>query len=122
MADVATSPASAVLARTMTEAELDNAIQCIVKDLPQVMRYHTHDSRRSPSGFPDLVLCGAGGVLFRELKRQVKKPTPAQDEWLCALTDAGQDAGVWRPSDLLAGRIGRELATLAGLLSPGGER
>jgi VRR-NUC domain len=100
----------------MTESELDEHIRRIVADLPSVKRYHTFDSRKSPSGFPDLVLVGPRGVLFRELKRQAKKPTPAQAEWLAALCRAGADAAVWRPSDLLSERIGRELAAIAGLV------
>jgi hypothetical protein len=100
----------------MSEAELEGGMRRLLRDLPGVLWYHTHDSRRSPSGFPDLVLAGPGGVLFRELKRQGKKPTAAQDEWLCALTDAGQDAGVWRPDSLLDGTIALELAAIAGVV------
>src|SRR5215469_3352029 len=104
---VTTSPAS-----VMSETELDNQIRAIAKDLG-LKRYHTFDSRKSPSGFPDLVLAGPGGVLFRELKRQDKKPTAAQQEWLTVLTQAGQDAGVWRPSSLLSGQVAHELTAIA---------
>jgi hypothetical protein len=78
------------------------------------MRYHTHDSRRSPSGFPDLVIVG-DRVLYRELKTAKGKVSDAQAAWLHALVLAGQDACVWRPADLLSGLIGRRLAKLAGL-------
>jgi hypothetical protein len=61
--------------------------------------HHETDSRRSKEGFPDLVICGPGGVLFTELKRQSGKVTRAQDEWLNALSLAGALAVVWRPSD-----------------------
>lgn len=69
--------------------------------------YHTHDSRRSHPGFPDLVLVSlrGHGVLWRELKRQTGRVSPAQESWLAALADAGQDVGVWRPADLLEGRV-----------------
>ena len=90
----------------------------ILKDLPDVLWYHTHDSRRSPSGYPDLVCVGPGGVLYRELKTMRGRVTKAQDEWLCALTFAGADAQVWRPVDLLSGHIARELAAIAGLGEP----
>jgi hypothetical protein len=92
---------------------LDAHIRRLTSDLG-LLRYHTHDSRRSPGGFPDLVCVGPGGVLFRELKREGRNPTPAQQRWLDALTAAGSDAGVWRPSDLLSGRIARELAGISG--------
>lgn len=99
----------------MTEAELDSAIRRIIADLPSVMRYHTFDSRRSPSGFPDLVCCGPDGLLFRELKRETGRVSVAQEKWLAALKGAGQDAAVWRPSQLLSGEIARELAAISGL-------
>jgi len=99
----------------MSENELEEHMRRILADLPSVRWYHTHDSRRSPSGFPDLVAVGPGGVLFRELKREGKKPTVSQAAWLAALRGAGQDAEVWRPSSLLSGTVARELAALAGL-------
>ncbi len=60
-------------------------------------------------------IAGAGGVLVRELKREGKNPTREQQQWLDFLAAAGIDAGVWRPSDLVSGRIARELAVVAGL-------
>ena len=109
-----TSPVAAA----MSENELEQHMRRILAGLPSVLAYHTHDSRHSPSGFPDWVFAGPQGVLFRELKREGKRPTPAQAEWLTALVRAGQDACVWRPSDLLTGRIARKLAAIAGLLPP----
>ena len=58
--------------------------------------YHTHDSRKSPAGFPDLVLW-RDRVMFRELKTNTGTATPAQLETLFALDGAGADARVWRP-------------------------
>ncbi len=57
--------------------------------------YHTHDSRRSAAGFPDLVIVVHGRVLFRELKQDGNRPTAEQRRWLMALAQAGQDAAVW---------------------------
>jgi hypothetical protein len=102
-------------AATMTEAELDQAVRRILASLPAVRCYHTHDSRRSHSGYPDWTFTGPGGVMWRELKRASGKLTAAQKSWLAALDAAGQDAGVWRPEDLLSGRVARQLAALAGL-------
>jgi hypothetical protein len=111
-------PTLSAVAAHMSEATLDRNIRALIADLAWVggpiLAYHTHDSRHSPSGFPDWVCVGPGGVLWRELKRQSGKLTTAQLEWLQALTGAGQDAGVWRPADLCSGRIARELAVLAG--------
>jgi len=75
--------------------------------------YHTHNSKHSPGGFPDLVIAGRW-VKYVELKRQKENPTRAQREWIAALEAAGADVGVWRPADWLDGRVRWELARLAG--------
>lgn len=61
--------------------------------------YHTYDSRRSQPGFPDLVLV-RDKVLYRELKTEEGRLTPAQKMWGERLTAAGVDWCVWRPSML----------------------
>lgn len=61
--------------------------------------YHTHDSRKSEKGFPDLVIVGRRGVLYRELKTESGRVTDEQHTWISRLTRAGADAAVWRPSD-----------------------
>ena len=91
---------------------LDAHVRGLLKDL-NLRGYHTHDSRRSESGYPDWTIAGCRGVLFRELKREGKDPTGKQQEWLDDLAAAGQDADVWRPSDLLSGRIQRELTAIS---------
>jgi hypothetical protein len=66
-----------------------------------VLCYHTHDSRRSDPGFPDVVLAGPGGVAFLELKRaKGGRVSKAQREWLDTLTASGQDARIVKPGDL----------------------
>ena len=61
--------------------------------------YFTYDSRRSPEGFPDLVLV-RNVVLYRELKTETGRLTPAQKAWGDRLTEAGADYQVWRPKML----------------------
>jgi VRR-NUC domain len=61
--------------------------------------YHTYDSRRSASGWPDLVLVRER-VVFAELKREGGKLTAAQREWITALQRAGAETYVWVPSML----------------------
>ena len=104
-------------ARTMTTAEYlhAQALAMTEKDLLEQCRaaaktlgllcYHTHDSRRSEPGFPDLVIAGRRGVLIRELKTERGRVTLAQFTWLDALITAGVDADVWRPMSLLDGTI-----------------
>jgi hypothetical protein len=60
--------------------------------------YHTHDSRHSEPGFPDLVLVGAR-VIYVELKTQTGKMSDAQIRWRDALADAGAEWYLWRPGD-----------------------
>jgi hypothetical protein len=100
-------------AAAMSEKALESGVRRILADLPGVLAYHTHDSRRSHAGFPDWVLAGRGGVLWRELKRENGRLADAQAEWLGMLAECREDAGVWRPSDLLDGTVARELAALA---------
>jgi hypothetical protein len=68
--------------------------------------YHTWNSRRSPSGFPDLIAVHhlAGRKLLAiELKTDVGQVTPAQQAWLEALAGCtGVVAEVWRPAQLSA--------------------
>lgn len=63
--------------------------------------YHTHDSRRSPEGWPDLALWRPGSFLLVELKAQNGRVTPAQRAMLYSLRLALPAGSVhfWRPSD-----------------------
>ena len=62
--------------------------------------YHTHDSRKSQAGFPDLVLVNKekGRLVIAELKSKKGKCSDAQADWLEAL-DAVRviSVHVWRP-------------------------
>ena len=109
------------LAPAMSENQLERKVRGILNDLASlaapgtILGYHTHDSRKSAGGFPDWCFTGPGGVLFRELKTERGKLSQAQEMWLQALARAGADVDVWRPADLLSGRIARELAALRAL-------
>jgi hypothetical protein len=62
--------------------------------------FHTYDSRRSPHGFPDLVLVRAPRVIFCELKSAAGRPTPAQVAWLADLARCpGVETYLWKPAD-----------------------
>jgi len=85
-----------VLDRAMSEAEL----QAQVVQLAQAsgwLVYHTYDSRKSPLGFPDLVLARGPHLIFAELKSARGRLTDEQAEWMAALRRTGQVAYVWRP-------------------------
>lgn len=65
------------------------------------LTYHTHDSRKSELGFPDLVLCNGRRLLMYELKTRTGKLTMEQWRWLSLLEHTGiVECGVWRPQDL----------------------
>ncbi len=77
----------------------------------RALTYHTHDSRRSQAGFPDLVALRHDhrGVTLAvlELKRETGRATVDQEHWLDAWAQlavhAGPDVrvvtGVFKPSD-----------------------
>ncbi|WP_040595045.1 VRR-NUC domain-containing protein [Timonella senegalensis] len=94
----------------MTEANLQTRILRLAKTCGY-LTYHTHDSRRSQPGWPDLVLANkkTGILLFRELKTERGRVRPEQKEWIETLTALGQDAAIWRPSDLLSGAVFKQL-------------
>ena len=94
----------------MTEAQLQAAVVQLAKVLGWMV-YHTHDSRKSEPGFPDLVLVHPAKrrLLFYELKSENGYLTAAQREWLNALNLAGAEALLYGPEDWRSGRIEEEL-------------
>lgn len=62
------------------------------------MVYHTHDSRRSEPGFPDLVLVRER-IIYAELKTDKGRQSPEQLIWLSKLNQAGAETYLWRPRD-----------------------
>lgn len=83
----------------MLEAQLQSAVLDVAERYGW-LAYHTHDSRRSQPGFPDLVMVKRKRVLYVELKQSGKYPTAEQREWLQALYQADQEVGLWYPQDL----------------------
>lgn len=86
-----------------TIAVSEKAFQQAVIDLARLSGwrvFHVYDSRRSPAGFPDLVLVRHETMLCLELKTDVGRVTPAQATWLEALGAVQHvTAAVWRPAD-----------------------
>ncbi|MWV50091.1 VRR-NUC domain-containing protein [Rathayibacter sp. VKM Ac-2803] len=93
-------------AKQTTEAGLQREVIARA-ELRRWMSYHTHDSRRSNPGYPDLHLVhpGAGLSLFLELKTHTGRVRPEQRTWIDALRATGHRAYLVRPLDLFEGTV-----------------
>jgi hypothetical protein len=101
--------------------------------------YHTHDSRRSAPGFPDLVLVRPPELIFAELKTDKGRIRPEQQQWLTMLyevsvaveravsrgpvsdeLDPRIDTYVWRPRDFddINDRLARHRRAMQPLYRP----
>ena len=71
--------------------------------------YHTYDSRKSVSGFPDLCMARAGTLMFVELKSARGVMTPEQQRWHYELREVARATHVathvWRPEHWHDGTI-----------------
>jgi hypothetical protein len=77
---------------------------------------HIPDSRLllGSRGFPDYIIAGRRGILFRECKPRRSSPLrPGQTAWRYMLQAAGADWGVWAQEDLDDGTAERELEAIA---------
>ena len=85
---------------TVTEDQFQKRITDLC-DWYHLRWHHEVDSRKSKSGFPDLVIVGPGwdAVLWAELKTDKGRVSPEQREWLLALDDTGAEVRLWRPKD-----------------------
>ena len=95
-------------AALMSEMELQQAI-IDYAEMRSYRVYHTHDSRRSQPGYPDLHLVRGDRSIFVELKREGKSPTAEQSAWLEALREAGHETYVWWPQQWIDGIVERIL-------------
>ena len=85
-------------ASTLTETDFQRTV-IEMAEINRWLVYHTHDSRRSAPGFPDLVLARDGKLVFAELKTMGNYPSEAQNTWLTELQKAHPHVFVWRPCD-----------------------
>ena len=81
-----------------SESEFQKAV-IEYAELRQWLVYHTHDSRRSAKGFPDLCMVRDDRVVFAELKTMRGKITAEQSLWLDALGRTMAEPCLFRPSD-----------------------
>lgn len=96
----------------MTEAELQHAVEDLADKLG-IWWWHERDSRRSRSGWVDLVLLGWHGALFAELKAPGGTRSARQLIVAELLIAAGLSYRVWQPRDWWEGTIEAELKAIA---------
>ena len=90
-----------------TETRLLQTVRRLAKQHSYIC-YHTHNSRRSEEGFPDVVLArppgltSQGRIIFAELKSAHGKLTEAQHLWLDILQHVAETIEVycWYPADV----------------------
>ena len=77
------------------------------------LAFHDWNPRLDTPGFPDLVIVGPYGTIFRELKADKWSAiTKAQKRWLHLFHASGLDAGFWYYKDVEDGRVRSEIAAL----------
>lgn len=113
-------------AAAMSERALQDRVLGLARVAGYALAYHTHDSRRSQPGFPDLVLINPTDqrIVVAELKAARGRVTAAQQQWLdgfaaveVRIQDDNSQAQrppalsvhVWRPLDLFDGVIEEHL-------------
>lgn len=103
----------------MLEAELNKKIRALCDQLGLYAYSGTtyripgaSDRPGSSKGFPDWVIVGPGGILFREAKSDDGRRSMAQVRWGKQIEQARGDYAIWRPEDLASGQIESELQAL----------
>jgi hypothetical protein len=108
------TPALREKARLMLEDQgpdsLDAGVRRLLADLG-LFGYRSKSG--SERGWPDWVIVGPCGILYRELKTERGTLTPEQRDVGARITRAGGNWSVWRPAQLLDGTIARQLSDLA---------
>lgn len=102
----------------MTHAELVAEILALCGEHRQLQAFYWPDSRKARRrGWPDFSIGGPAGWIFREVKPDFGIVSGEQRQVGYLMTAAGLDWKVWRPGDLRAGRIKRELRALTGYVT-----
>ena len=119
----ALSAGSRAIAAAMSEDRGPDSLEAHLRRLMKglgLWGYHPRRSEKSEKGWPDWAIIGTR-IIYRELKTERGKVTDEQEAVGQRITRAGGDWDVWRPRDLLSGRVAEELrAITAGPLGHGG--
>ncbi len=96
----------------MSERQLQDAVVEMARWRGWLV-YHTHDSRRSEPGFPDLILLRGRRMMAVELKSATGALTVAQIQWLqgfAKVADSVVEVETWRPKHWTDGTIEARLS------------
>jgi hypothetical protein len=104
----------------MTEDQLQDAVLAECKRLglrvfwiPRPARSGIGRAAPTARGWPDLVIAGQRGVIFRECKSACGELSADQGEWGWYLQNGGCNWAIWYPDDWENGKIRAELETIA---------
>lgn len=99
---------------SMSHAVLCGVIERRADELGILWTHLPDTARRiAHRGFPDYVLSGPFGTMFREVKTTGEQPDTDQRTWGWMLRAGGEDYAIWEPKDLPTERIYRELRRIA---------
>lgn len=101
----------------MNEAIVPDVMELLDTYDGRLQWIHINDARQlyGTKGFPDFIIAGPGGILFRECKpHRMSHLKPHQTSWRYTLAATGADYAIWCQEDLDNGTIERELVKLAG--------
>jgi hypothetical protein len=108
------TPALRERGRLMTEDRGPDSLDASVRELiADLGLYGYRSNGGTERGWPDWVIIGPCGILYRELKTERGTLTPEQRDVGARITKAGGNWSVWRPVHLLSGEIAQELSSLA---------
>lgn len=101
----------------LSEAWLQDQVRALCTDLGLTVQHMERSdlARAWVPGWPDLEIIGHGHIMWRELKDRIGQPTTAQRTVGYTIQAGGGDWAVWRPDDLLSGRIAKELIAISKL-------
>lgn len=93
---------------------LEANLRRLMKDY-HLYGFHARSAIGSEAGWPDWVIIGPNGILFRELKSHRGELTVEQRSVGSKLGKVGLDWAVWRPQHYFDGTIERRLAAIAAI-------